>query len=541
MAALLLIGTRMQVSAQWSEDPAVNNRITPSNLGFYDPCCLTNADGVTYYFYIVPNIIDGIDHMQMRLQIYDAEGHRQYGATGKVICNERNITWTKFNQYTTLDADGNLILMAYDLRLSAADRYDFTFSIYKISPKGELLWDEPVILNGRRGDVNCTGLSMCATDDGGTALAYSATSADGTHLVTHLERLDADGQLLWPEPVVVEPENSTNRPFVVNNGKNEVMVVYADSEVQFNARVFDAEGNDVWQESVPVYSGGYSDGIHVYPSVNVQEGPDGGVIFSVMDSGYEGRVVCLDRDGQYVFPTANYGTKVAGPDYQSTVPAVYFDPAEKAFFVAFANMALYGSNGYGVNVQKFSYSGQRLWGDDGIVIDETRTGQQTAAPYVRPAADGRIAVFYEKQAGTIYGSPVGSYISLIDKDGRIVKEPQNFTTTLNIKNDFTVSPLIGGNHYIASWTEKRANSTSACIYSQYVNVDGNTSGIDHCPLTIDHSPLTIDHCFDLQGRAIKNVQCSMVNVQSKNGQCSMVYGQLKKGLYIVDGKKVVKP
>ena len=45
--------------------------------------------------------------------------------------------------------------------------------------------------------------------------------------------------------------------------------------------------------------------------------------------------------------------------------------------------------------------------------------------------------------------------------------------------------------------------------------------------SIDHSSLNIDHYFDLQGRAIKN------------GQRSMDNGQLRKGLYIINGKKML--
>ncbi|MBP3251915.1 MAG: hypothetical protein J6M25_04595 [Prevotella sp.] len=514
----LLLPAAFTAQAQWSDDPAVNNRISPSNLGFYDPCYLTNQDGVTFYHYLVPNQKDGVDCMQSRLQIYDAQGKRQLGASGVVVCNERNITWTKFNDYVILDNDGNLILSAYDLRQSAADKYDFSFAIYKYSPKGEMLWSEPVILNEGRGDAHCMGLSMCATDDGGTAYVYSATSADGTHLVTHLERLDKDGKTLWDEPLVVEPDMATNRPFVVNNTQNEVMVLYADADVQYNARVFDAEGHDVWEESVPVYSGGYSDGIKIYPSVSVEPGPDGGVFFCVMDGGWEGRLVYLTKDGQYGFPTANLGTKVAGPDYQSTMPAVYYNPADQMIYTAFANMAAYGQNGYGLYAQKFTLGGQRQWGDDGICIEETATGQQTGHPFVRPSADGRLAIFHQKQTGTAYGSPVGSYITLIDTEGNIVAEPQNFTTSAGVKNNFGVSPLIGGNHYIASWTEKRANSTAECIFSQYVSADGSTvNGIE----TIGCTPSAIRHSvFDLQGRSMD--------------------GELKKGIYVIDGKKFIK-
>ena len=55
----LLLPAAFTAQAQWSDDPAVNNRISPSNLGFYDPCYLTNQDGVTFYHYLVPNQKDG--------------------------------------------------------------------------------------------------------------------------------------------------------------------------------------------------------------------------------------------------------------------------------------------------------------------------------------------------------------------------------------------------------------------------------------------------------------------------------------------------
>ena len=55
--------------------------------------------------------------------------------------------------------------------------------------------------------------------------------------------------------------------------------------------------------------------------------------------------------------------------------------------------------------------------------------------------------------------------------------------------------------------------------------DGETMGI----VAIDHSTLNIDHSvYDLQGRRLANGQSSMINGQS-----------LKKGVYVVNGKKVI--
>lgn len=486
VSTLLLLSAATAVSAQWSEDPAVNNRITPSNVGFYEPTVRTNSDGVTYYFYLAPTILaNGNDAFQHRMQIYTAEGKRVYGAAGKILTQERNITWTKYCDYTVLDNDGNCLVAAYDLRDSDPAKYDFNYYIYKIAPTGEQLWG-PVALNNGQADANTLFLRMCATDDGGTAYVYCTSSTDGKYRVTQLERLDKDGHPLWQQPVVIEPESETTRPFVVNNGENEVMVIYQDATGEFVARVFDAQGNDVWKESIVLYSGGFSSQ-YVFPSIDVQAGPGGGVIFCVMNGAYDGLIVYLTRDGQYGFPDGNYGTRVPGPDYQSTVPNVCYQPEEQAFYVAFNNMAYYGYDGYGVSVQKFSLEGEPLWGDNGVEILPTQPDQQVSTPTMRLAPDGRMAVFYQYMEGNTSTAPVSSFIAIVDKDGQVVVEPQDFSTTLNVKKNFSVSPLIGGNHYIASWTERRTGSTSECIYSQYVNaLDGSTTnGIETIATTDD--------------------------------------------------------
>ena len=74
-------------------------------------------------------------------------------------------------------------------------------------------------------------------------------------------------------------------------------------------------------------------------------------------------------------------------------------------------------------------------------------------------------------------------------------------------------------------------STGAIFFmGQYLGegVETSINTIDHSSFFIDHSSLTIDHCvYDLQGRRIGN------------GQSSTVNGQLRKGLYIIDGHKVI--
>ena len=497
LSTALMLACALGTFAQWSDNPATNNRVTPSNVAFYDPQMLTNADGVTYFFFIVPSrLADGTDAFQYRMQILDADGKRVYGAAGKVLSHERNITWTKFNDYILIDNDGNCIVSCFDLRDSSPTAYDFNYYIYKIAPTGEILWG-PVTLNSGRGCVDMTGLSMCATDDGGSAYAYSLTNEAGTQRITHLERMDRDGNLLWAEPVVVEPDNETSRPLLVNNGDNEVMLLYQDAVGQYVARVYDAEGKDVWGESVAFYSGGFSSD-KVYPSLNVQRGPDGGAVMCLMDGGWDGRIIYLTRDGAYGFPTANFGTRVAGPDYQTAVPSAYYDQEDEAFYVAYSNMADYGQGGHGVNIQKFSRDGLRQWGDDGISIIATTPGQQVGTIHVREAGEGQVAVFSHYMGSTAFNDPVSTYITLIDKDGKIVNGPIDFTTSSYTKNNLLVSGCINDDHYIVGWTEKRSTSNTECIYAQYVKKDGSTSGIEQ----LEAATTQEVRYYDLEGRRV---------------------------------------
>ena len=65
------------------------------------------------------------------------------------------------------------------------------------------------------------------------------------------------------------------------------------------------------------------------------------------------------------------------------------------------------------------------------------------------------------------------------------------------------------------------------IKAFYFGSDDDATGIEN----IEHSTLNFEHSdgavYDLSGRKI-------------NGQSSMVNGQLPKGIYIVNGKKILK-
>lgn len=475
LALLPMLG----IHAQWSTDYATNNRITPSSIAFYDPVVETNAQGTTYIFFQVPNTENGEEHRQMRLQIVDADGNRVFGAAGKTISKELNITWTKYNQSMILDRDGNAIIAIYDQR-NADERNEegtlcnFNQSLYKFSPAGEQLWG-PVQLNGGKANDRLDQLYMTTTADNSIYAVYTYKEDGGRSSCVKMEKINPDGTLAWDTPVDVEPSESTSYPYIADNGNNQVMVFYMDND--YEARIFDADGNDVLGKAVTAYTGGFADS-HIYEVSTVKPVAAGGAMFIACDPGYLGRFVYIKKDGSYAFSTEAEGTQVPGESFLSTVPDVTYNPADSSFYSAYVNVNPNGIfAGYGLSAQKFDSIGNKQWDGNGLTIVPTSGTQQLSSPKVRVAGNGEMAVFYQYMASTGTSDPVGSYMTILDKEGNVVSEPMNFSTSQYVKNNFSVSDLINNDHFIGSWTEKRASASNESVYLQKVDYTPSTTGI----------------------------------------------------------------
>ena len=50
LLTLIVLFICITVSAQWSDDPAVNNRVSPTDRNAYSPQFKVNKDGITIFF-----------------------------------------------------------------------------------------------------------------------------------------------------------------------------------------------------------------------------------------------------------------------------------------------------------------------------------------------------------------------------------------------------------------------------------------------------------------------------------------------------------
>lgn len=508
----LLVMAAVSGRAQWTDDYSTNNRVTPSSVSFYDPVVCTTAEGVTYSFFQVPSTTEaGQDNRRMRLQILDKDGKRLLSAGGKTICNERNISWTKYNQGMIVDKEGNAIIAVYDQRTAKkmlnekGDSVYGTFnqSIYKFSPTGELLWG-PVVLNGGKDDLYMNALYMSALSDNSIVMAYTVSVDDATQKYTiQVEKLNADGTLAWDEPLKLAPEQKVGAQYVVDNGNGTAMIAYFDADNHVWAMAIDGDGNRLFNEPVSLYSGGFSNS-RVYESSRATACEDGGMLFVAMDGGYDGRVVYIDAQGNHGFGTTDAGLRVPTVGYGSTVPDVIYDKASQSLYAVYVNLEDNDTYyDYGLSAQRFSATGERLWGEEGLTLVGINHDQQFSLPYVRLCSDGKLALFYQMMASRKYTGSVGSYMTIVDQDGQVQTDTLNFSTSDYTKNNFTVSQHIGGDHFIASWTEKRADASAECIFAQRVKYAPTTEGITAA--NAEARPIAVSY-YDLQGRRIQAPQ-----------------------------------
>ena len=151
---LFAIGLAFGVSAQWTADPLL---VFPEESSLYVHEMKTGPGGTTYFLIDHPAGADEYDFENVtydfRLQAYDKDGNKQFTEDpyGKLISNYPNRSWTTCNDYLMVDRDDNAIVSVADCRNS--DSKLMSYTIYKVSPTGEMLWGEDGI-NGIRDDCS---------------------------------------------------------------------------------------------------------------------------------------------------------------------------------------------------------------------------------------------------------------------------------------------------------------------------------------------------------------------------------------------------
>lgn len=444
-AALLL--TSLQGKADWNTSLTTNTQITPTGVAYYDKELKTNQNGRTYILIVGP----AENSLFYRLQVMDADGNKKLGRAGTVVSSEVNRTWTTWNEYLEVDNDGNAFVAVQDGRVSGTST-SLTYALYKYDQDGKSLWDTPVILNDSIGFPMGGGLQMQVTPDNGVLCAYEYTEDDARDIVV-LEKLDATGKQQWKKTIFTGGRLSRPYPFLGDAGDGNVLVVWVDgSEMQAN--VVNATTGELQNETpTTVYTNGFVSS-KVMDIIDMKPGPDNGLLFSIVDSNKQGRLVYVKKDATNGLDGSNAGVLVdqSGTGLASTGPAVSYSPETETFTCFYKVFDNDSSKYQSLYMQQLDKEGNMKWQGGKQYLD-FQTDDQYSYFESSDAGDGKTAVFYLKYNNTTF-YVTGEYI-VIDKDGNLSKEATQFAASTGKKIGLWASEKQSNGKYLVAWEEKR--------------------------------------------------------------------------------------
>ena len=341
--------------AQWSNDPA-----QALNLGSgIQPQIAATADGGAY----VAWLSEGSFHIY--LQRLDPAGIPQWDTGGLLISDAANSSWIAvFHLNLAVDGEGNAILTSVDTRTGVWAVY-----AWKVSPAGEMLWNPSGLMLSGLGTENISP-RLAVWPDNSVIVTWTRD-----YNSVSLQRIDADGSLLWPAGGLSWSVATGNlmAPLPVILNTDEVLVQAIRQTGTFPAVTssvlvmkFDQAGNMLW-ESAAVAGGPASFPLGNWVQDMCLDG-SGGSYHSWTEMTAQNQTVKLQHvsaDGvsSWAAPTE---LSQASTHFR-TVPRLAVAPGCGEAMAAWTESDADQSD-RGITAQRLTISGTRQWGNEGIAV-----------------------------------------------------------------------------------------------------------------------------------------------------------------------------
>lgn len=458
---LLALVAMINAYGQWTEQPI---SIVTEGTSMYNNEAIVGPDGTTYFLYYHPNVKNAVDEYdtdnvvyEYRLQALDKNGEKKFGDLGILISDYPNRSYCVVNNYLYIDKDGNVVVAVSDARDCEDGETFMGLYAYKVSPEGEMLWDEEGITLDWNTEL-IAATKIIGLPDGSYVLAWMRSNALGSMtMAINLQRLSADGKAQWGDEVNLTSETVTYQyPYLVDAGMNQFILVYAKGGAQdLYARKIDFDGTSVWGEDTRIYRGGWGS-IPLWTILDVKPSGDGGVIlgwnddraYTNVESAY---MAYVTGDGKIGFSAASDegDVKLSYDEWKHFNCKVMADPAGDGF-LAFWRETDGGQNWQRMMIQKLSKQGELLYGDEGLMLFDF---EQSAFGYnsIQPGKDGEAAFFYMRQ-NSGWGDVDIIYATLDTKAGELTGRTKLNETTFE-RSSLTSHICAEEGFWVLKWKE----------------------------------------------------------------------------------------
>ena len=467
---VVLVALTLSASAwgQWSNDP--NQNLALSDIPDADqvqPKVVPLADNGFFVSWFNNNPLDpppnGYDTYLQRL---NASGVEQFVHDGIQIAKLTNSSTEDYG--LDVDTQGNALLAFLDTREGDAQQVTVT----KVSPSGEQLWG-PLGVQLTVGAPDAHQPKVAGTTDGGVVVAWTAFGPKYSFIV--LQKFDANGVPQWASAalqnngIILSENNADYMVSDLHASDNGSVIVSFSRDTGFRsnrylyANKISATGKLLWgAKHVHVWDGG-SLQLGNYPEF-LSDG-NGGAVFSWYSSNPSLQVYVqhINSDGAEVFP--HNGVVASTNASQIRVsPSASYDPSTQEIFVSYEELDSLQSMS-GVYAQKFDASGNRQWGDTGLVIVPLQ-GNNVAEIFERTVQIGdSVFVFWVEQQVTQTGTLQGVKLN---NAGGLECDRFPVSSVMSEKSRPWTAQSANNNTVIAFQDYREGNSN---LYIQSVNPD----------------------------------------------------------------------
>jgi hypothetical protein len=464
------------LAAQWTHQ--ANLQVTTGGVAGFE--AKTNKDGVTFVAFwkfvkedparLGDRFADELD-VAYYLQIIDRDGAKLFPDTGKLISNEPSRSFTAGIAHTLfIDSDGNALYTVKDERNASFDQQGFF--VYKISPTGEMLWDEPLDLGRGYAPGQAYNFSeVIQLSDGSYIFAYDIEAGDRIMYIV-IERASKVGVLSWDAPLLLtDPVENFAFPYLTADGSRFILVYSKGGSLNsgklYAQKYARSDKASIWETPATIYTGGFTSGQTPMTVVDFIPDGQGGCFVAWYDdhnnTRYEKAYVShILPTGEQGFVTSGEGLQVSFSSYMRAFrPAMGYDPAGENLYVAFEEHDS-DQNYRTLVLQKVSKEGELLWseaeGEDspvrGKLLDEAESHYYS----IQPAGTGKILVFYQHFNENI--------AVLFDVSGDLpVEERRLVFAQGGSKGGFVSSPLQENEYFFTFWM------SGSAVYAQKLPAD----------------------------------------------------------------------
>ncbi len=453
----LLLG--LQSKSQWSSDPSQNTPLSTAPGEQALPKVAACSDGSVYIAWF--SVESG--NYNVRLQRLDKDGTALWEPGGMLISDNTQDSWiTDWDM--SVDATDHALLVFSDIRSGILNPYG-----YRISPAGEMMWGEDgATLSGSPNFEPSP--KVCGTAAGNAVFAWQS---EGSSSEVHLQKVSADGQLLWGTGVIFNSTSANyTSPFLVPAAGDQVYLLWHKQTGPFYApnrslcvQLLDENGAPLWPADAVVYAPVPSS---IVVSLDFCHDDAGGLIFTWyrndMGTHFHSYIQHMDADGNMTMP-ANTLLSTA-TERNHMYPTVAFLPQTQEIIAYFSEQDL-NQNQRGLYAQKLDLTGNRQWTDAGKTLIPL-SDNDISLPAASGFSDKAICVYEAVNYGSIGGNVQAV---MLNSAGEYVWPGQfvDLCTIESAKYHRAMSGYFWG-QWVVAWGDERGADRD--IYAQNIQPDG---------------------------------------------------------------------